>query len=105
MNIFIDLDNTLCSTTNSDYENSSPIIERINKVNKLKEEGNYITIWTARGSNSGLDYTELTKNQLNAWNINYDKLVLGKQTTEWNVENQGWITEDTDKMFYKIEDK
>jgi hypothetical protein len=27
------------------------------------------------------------------------------QTTEWNVENQGWITEDTDKMFYKIEDK
>ena len=27
------------------------------------------------------------------------------QTTEWNVENKGWITEDTDKMFYKIEDK
>ena len=27
------------------------------------------------------------------------------QTTEWNVENKGWITEDTDKMFYEIEDK
>ena len=27
------------------------------------------------------------------------------QTTEWNVENKNWITEDTDKMFYKIEDK
>jgi hypothetical protein len=27
------------------------------------------------------------------------------QTTSWNVENKGWITEDTDKMFYKIEDK
>jgi hypothetical protein len=27
------------------------------------------------------------------------------QTTEWNVENQGWVTEDSDKMFYKIEDK
>ena len=27
------------------------------------------------------------------------------QTTDWNVENKGWITEDTDKMFYKIEDK
>ena len=27
------------------------------------------------------------------------------QTTEWNVENKGWVTEDTDKMFYKIEDK
>jgi hypothetical protein len=27
------------------------------------------------------------------------------QTTEWNVENKGWITEDTDKMFYQIDDK
>ena len=27
------------------------------------------------------------------------------QTTEWNFENKGWVTEDTDKMFYKIEDK
>ncbi len=27
------------------------------------------------------------------------------QNTDWNVENKGWITEDTDKMFYKIEDK
>ena len=27
------------------------------------------------------------------------------QTTDWNVENKGWVTEDSDKMFYKIEDK
>ena len=27
------------------------------------------------------------------------------QTTDWNVENKGFITEDTDKMFYGIEEK
>jgi hypothetical protein len=27
------------------------------------------------------------------------------QTTEWNVENSGFITDDTDKMFYDIKDK
>ena len=27
------------------------------------------------------------------------------QTTEWNVENKDFVTEDSDKMFYKIEDK
>jgi hypothetical protein len=27
------------------------------------------------------------------------------QTTEWNVENSGFMTEDTDKMFYDIKDK
>jgi len=88
MNIFIDLDNTLCSTNNSDYENSKPIIERINKVNKLKEQGNIITIWTARGSKSGLDHTELTKRQLNEWNINYDKLILGKPSYDLYIDDK-----------------
>ena len=27
------------------------------------------------------------------------------QTTEWNVENKGLISEDTDRMFYDIEEK
>ena len=27
------------------------------------------------------------------------------QTTYWSVEDKGWITEDTDKMFYQIEEK
>ena len=27
------------------------------------------------------------------------------QTSEWNVENKDFVTEDSDKMFYKIEDK
>jgi hypothetical protein len=27
------------------------------------------------------------------------------QTTEWNVENSGFITDDTDKMFYDVKDK
>ena len=74
MNIFVDLDNTLCHTKDSDYENSEPIMDRINKVNKLKEEGNVITIWTARGQKSGIDYSNLTEKQLNDWNIKYDKL-------------------------------
>lgn len=94
MNIFIDLDNTLCSTNNSDYENSKPIIERINKVNKLKEEGNYITIWTARGSKSGLDHTELTKKQLNEWNINFDKLILGKPSYDLYIDDKSINADD-----------
>ena len=27
------------------------------------------------------------------------------QTTHWSVEDKGWTTEDTDKMFYQIEEK
>ena len=27
------------------------------------------------------------------------------QSTRWNVENKDWLTEDSKKMFYKIEEK
>jgi mannose-6-phosphate isomerase-like protein (cupin superfamily) len=75
---FIDLDNTLCRTLGSDYENSVPIQERIDYVNNLKKDGNHITIWTARGSKSGLDHKELTAKQLELWSVNYDELLMGK---------------------------
>jgi len=52
---FIDLDNTLCFTNGNDYNSSKPIEERIRYVNKLKDEGNTITIWTARGSTTGIN--------------------------------------------------
>jgi hypothetical protein len=77
-NYYIDLDNTLCHTINSNYEKSTPIIERIEYVNSLKQAGNHITIWTARGSTSGINHEELTKKQLGEWNIKYDQLLMKK---------------------------
>ena len=75
---FIDLDNTLCNTTDGKYAESLPIQERINYINELKQKGNHITIWTARGSKSGIDYKELTLKQLNDWGILYDDFIMGK---------------------------
>jgi quercetin dioxygenase-like cupin family protein len=109
MKYFIDLDNTLCNTTNGDYFNSTPIQERINKVIELKNQiDNHITIWTARGSRSGIDYKDLTLKQLSEWNIPYDKLLMGKPdfdlfiddkceccNTFWRVPN---IKNDTTKI-------
>ena len=75
---FVDLDNTLCRSYDSAYNDSEPIQERIDYVNRLKSEGNHITIWTARGATSGIDHTELTRKQLAEWDIHYDELLMGK---------------------------
>ncbi len=75
---FVDLDNTLCRTYNSEYTISEPIQERIDYINRLKSEGNHITIWTARGATSGIDHEELTRKQLTEWNIHYDELLMKK---------------------------
>ena len=51
MIIYVDIDETICNTPNSrDYSLSEPMMERIEKINKLYDEGNTIIYWTAVGS-------------------------------------------------------
>ena len=59
-----DLDGTLCTNTEGDYETAQPLFSRIKRVNELYESGDYILIFTARGYVTGIDWTMLTKNQL-----------------------------------------
>ena len=72
-----DLDGTLCKTEGSDYENSTPIQSRIDRVNKLYDSGHIIYIETARGSFSGKDWESFTHNQLCEWGVRYNKLRTG----------------------------
>ena len=71
MKYIVDIDNTICYNQNSDYENSKPDFDRIGKLNKLFDQGNELHYWTARGGNSGKDWTELTKQQLDEWGVKH----------------------------------
>lgn len=79
MRYCFDLDGTLCVTVNGDYVNSKPINIRIEKVRQLFEGGNNIIIDTARGSSTGIDWSELTRSQLNEWGVPYHQLRTGKK--------------------------
>ena len=83
-----DLDNTLCLTIEGDYINSKPFVERIRKVNHLYEKGNIIKIFTARGSKTGLDWRELTLEQLAKWEIKYHELIFGKPDTDIFIDDK-----------------
>ena len=79
MIIYIDIDETICdSPLNRDYSQAVPMANRINKVNQLYDEGNTIVYWTARGSGSGIDWSEVTTNQLEQWGAKHHELKLGK---------------------------
>ncbi len=71
-----DLDNTLCSHE-KDYSKARPFYFRIDQVNQLYDEGNTIIIDTARGSNTRIDYRELTEGQLKKWGVKYNILRVG----------------------------
>ena len=51
----------------------------IDKINILYNKGNKITYWTARGSITGIDWYEVTKNQLNEWGCKYHFLSVGEK--------------------------
>ena len=48
------------------------------KVNKLYEDGNIIIYWTARGTGSGKDWSDKTKEQLDEWGAKYNVVKVGK---------------------------
>ena len=82
MKIFVDIDETICFYDGVDrlgYKNAIPNEKNIAKINKLYEEGHEITYWTARGSYSGIDYLELTANQLDEWGCQYHELSVGEK--------------------------
>ena len=79
MIIYVDIDNTICHTENSDYYNSEPRQEQIDKINKLHDEGNEIIYWTARGGHSGLDWSLWTKTQLDSWGCKYTRIESQKK--------------------------
>lgn len=85
-----DIDNTICITEGTDYENSKPIKERIEFINALKDEGNKIIFFTARGFVSKIDFFELTKSQLDNWGLKYDKLYMGKPDADYYIDDKNY---------------
>ena len=74
-----DIDGTICTNTNGDYENAKPSMEMIKAINDLYAKGHTIKMMTARGSTTGIDWTTITIKQLNKWNLKYHELIMNKK--------------------------
>ncbi len=84
--VYVDVDETICHYGNPgqkrigavDYSTAIPYPERIEKINKLFDEGKTIVYWTARGTKTGLNWFQVTLKQLNDWGCKFTELRLGK---------------------------
>jgi hypothetical protein len=96
-----DLDNTLCITQGSDYENAKPIASRIKKVNDLFDQGHSIIIETARGNVSGRNHYYYTLDQLKNWGLKFHTLRTGsKFNADFFIDDRGV----SDKEFFDSND-
>jgi phosphoglycolate phosphatase-like HAD superfamily hydrolase len=91
-----DLDGTLCTNTEGAYQEAEPLLDRIEKVNELYENGIRIHIFTARGTVTGIDWRALTEEQLKKWGVKYHELQLGKPFAHIYVDDRGI----SDKEFF-----
>ena len=95
MLIYVDIDETICeSPEDRDYTKAQPIKERIEKINKLFDEGNTIVYWTARGTMTGIDWYQVTQKQFDIWGVKYHDLKMGKPAYDLFIDDKN-ITSDT----------
>lgn len=97
LTIYVDVDDTICKTDGMNYPDSEPIMENIQRVNELYEDGHYIVYWTARGQKSGIDWTELTTQQLKDWGAKYHDLKLTKPPYDVFIDDKVVNSRDWEK--------
>ena len=79
-----DIDGTICTNTEGNYELAEPFKDRIEKINELYEQGHKIVFNTARGMGRSQNcskaairmFFDITYNQLKKWNVKYHKLII-----------------------------
>ena len=103
MNKFlIDIDGTICNNTYGEYEEAVPVQERIDFLNQLFDKGHEIIYWTARGANTGKDWSDLTKKQLDDWGVKRHELRMNKPSYDFWIDDKAFNADHFFEIVNKI---
>lgn len=79
MIIRVDIDGTICETVkDGKYDKATPLEKQIAIINRLYDKGHIIIYWTARGTETGIDWSGVTTRQLEQWGAKYHGLEFKK---------------------------
>lgn len=70
------------------YELAKPNETMIHIINKLYDYGNTIVLNTARGYVTGIDWSKITKEQLERWGVKYHELYFGKPNATYYIDDR-----------------
>lgn len=85
----IDIDGVIASIVpDNDYTQSQPQMQVIEAINRLHAQGHEIILFTARGSKTGIDWSEHTRQQLEAWGVRYHELRFGKPAADYYIDDR-----------------
>lgn len=70
------------------YEESLPNEKMINIINHLYDMGNEIILFTARGYVTGIDWQDITKEQMERFGVKYHQLLFGKPNADYYIDDK-----------------
>ncbi len=83
-----DIDGVIAKiAVNNEYSIAEPNVVMIDIINKLYDMNNEIILLTARGYVTGIDWREITENQLKKWGVHYHELHFGKPNADFYVDD------------------
>ena len=96
MKYVIDIDETICEEV-GEVIGRKPYKDRIEKINKLYDEGHTIIYLTARGLKSGRGeqhYRPITEQQLKEWGVKYHDLWFKKHDATHYIDDKALRPEE-----------
>lgn len=85
----VDVDGVVASLApGNDYALCGPLTGTIEIVNRLYDQGHTIIMFTARGSATGLDWSEVTRKQFGEWGLKYHELRFGKPAGDYYLDDR-----------------
>ncbi len=102
--VVFDLDGTLCTKVPKvdgnppDYAKAKSLPKRVAKCNARYDEGCRILILTNRGDTTGIDWTDVTREQLWRWGVKYHELHVNAKPyyDEW-IDDKAENARELDK--------
>lgn len=95
----VDIDGVIARLVpDNDYAKAGPMTENIAVVNALHEQGHEIVLFTARGSQTGKDWSETTRRQLAEWGVRYHELHFGKPAADYYIDDRLISLEDARRL-------
>ena len=84
-----DIDGVIATIVpDNDYKKSQPRSEMITQINALFDQGHRIILHTARGTKTGIDWGDVTRNQLATWGLRFHELYFGKPAADYYIDDK-----------------
>ena len=115
MLIYVDIDGTICEEvackgkTEAQYRSQKPFVDRIEKINTLYDQGHTIVYWTARGVTRGVDWSDMTREQLAEWGCRYHELIMNAKPhfdmyiCDKSFNSEHWFTQNLCEQIDPVE--